>query len=450
MQLNNFRSSVFRLLTDLIKSDEVITLSEMLRLEEALKHFEVSEEDRVAGFGMTLREAVETIASASKSRIWEVRDAMRAIAMSDNECCRSEAILIMLIQRLVEGHDVRLFSKPASAGAVFSSQVLYLDCKPRNEYLDANYGVASRAVEVAGFELVYVPEVVRNVDRWADAAGELSSDPLSNVFRIISPSSSQTLIRSLVDKVRSLDTRSFCNEVLKDRLGINPDITGPTWMLRLCDDVVNGVPYANYLFFGADEKDLRGQLREMVDALNSLQGAYSIVVNRHRRASEDFQYGEFYKILFDALSRERHEGWRLNFYCQGHCPKRTPDGKKCQVSYLGEDGLEIPVALSGREAAFLLLLLHSSAKGGLNLRSREAQETYARLYSEISPRENVPDLTESSTLRPIKHRVAKAVSESGIPDAYRFLPETVDGRLKVAANAENVRLIRYGEVCRLK
>lgn len=440
MQHYQTGAAIFRILSDLVKSDAVITRCELRKLDSHLRSFAVGELDRQAGYGMTLGEAVEILRGSSRALRSVLCSAMRDIAISDNECCRNEAMLIASMERLDASGTVRIVSRPVGNSPLLTTQLLYLDRAESisSRCLDKEFAEISRIVEVAGLELVHIPEIVRNVRLWGDG----NEDSLIDVLRLLYPTSSREELAGLARSVLALDTPTFCSEVLRDRMGIQMDIDAPSWLLRLCDDTVGGVPYSNFLCVRIDQKNMKAQLRRIVDTVNALQGSYSILVNRHKKGSEDFQYGEFHRILFDALSGPKPDGWKLNFYCQRYCPKRTPDGRRCQVSYLGEDGREIPLALSGREAAFLLLLVSASKEGGLNLRDSSLQERYARCYSEISPRENVPDICVSSTLRPIKHRVVKAIEASSLPDIHRFLPRTVGSRLCLSVAMDNVQKIQ--------
>jgi len=57
------RQSIYRILSDLVKSDNIITVDELDALDEACDRRSISERDREDGFKMTLAEALRTIAS---------------------------------------------------------------------------------------------------------------------------------------------------------------------------------------------------------------------------------------------------------------------------------------------------------------------------------------------------------------------------------------------------
>ena len=56
------RQSIFRVLTDLVKSDDLITAAELDGIDKYARHFGLSSADRASSYNITLSEAFQCIA----------------------------------------------------------------------------------------------------------------------------------------------------------------------------------------------------------------------------------------------------------------------------------------------------------------------------------------------------------------------------------------------------
>jgi hypothetical protein len=106
-------------------------------------------------------------------------------------------------------------------------------------------------------------------------------------------------------------------------------------------------------------------------------------------------------------------------------------GEKFSI-VINRDNESYPLRISGREAAFYLLLLCASASPdqGLNFeyereRAHRTQKQYEIVYRALSNRDaDTPDITLSSTFRPIKSKVLKELKECGITDSIHLFKPT--------------------------
>lgn len=258
-----------------------------------------------------------------------------------------------------------------------------------------------------------------------------------------------------------MTTRRFYEDVLCSPAGLDMplEITEPSWMIRLNDSSIGGVGYANYLTiplsFGKDlpreERDvqIREQVAGFISELNELQGPYYIQVNRHRRMGEDFQYGGFYKILFDALLNRREQEWTLTIHSYS-APRGTEDGRRCQL-FLRENGKLSGIPLVGKDAAFYVLLLCMKDRGGLDVSDRETmQRLFDAVYLSICERtfsdgRNAPDISRSQvSFRQVKHRVTRAMAETSAASGRAMGIVTSGSRITVNVDLSHVRIRRYG------
>jgi len=426
---NIVRASISRVLSDMVKSDSVISLAEMNALDHWFEMFGVREEDRTRGFGMTLQEAFEELKTAPATLRNSVEEAMKSIAGADNECCRAEAMLITAFRYAVKGNGARVCSMRFRNRPILDNQILYIENPSAREkriggdLLRDCHEQVSNIVEAAGFELVYIPEIRKRLVGWDDARGKGN---LERVFRLISPTLARDEIATIAERAKGLTTKSFYEEVLcsQEGLAMPLEITKPTWMVRLCNSTLNGKGYANFMCFelncdsdSREERDsqIRLQMHNFVDDLNALQGPYSIVVNRHRKLGEDFQYGGFYKVLFDVLLGKRSGTWELHI-CPGRAPREFFDGQNSRRSqiYIMDEGRKSWIPLTGMDAALYVLVILMSIEGreGLNPYGSKLSRLFEAVYLSITTKDtdSAPDVTVSSTFRQVKHRMNKFLS----------------------------------------
>lgn len=441
---STLRQALVRLLSDLVKSDEVISVSELDNLDKCFKEFGINRGDRQNAAGITLQEAFLYISQQSGEIKNEVLDAMKSIAGADSEICRAEALLIVAMQMLIRGSGVRVYSMKFKSRPILNTQILYLDASaaPRlsGDIFESVYEEASRIVESAGFELVYIPKIKERLNEWDKEPSGLKSkqtNNLSRVFSLIAPCLDDDELSILVKRSQGLSMKTFYKEVLcsPDGLDMPLDIINPSYLIRLCNSNVNGIGYANFLCMELDidrnadrtERNLilRRQLHRFVEDLNNLQGVYTITVNKRKKLGEDFQYGGFYKVLFDVLSAKKKEAWTLNIYRRDYADIKSSDNRKCQLTFTN-DGMRKGIPLTGMDAAlYVLAICMTHIEGGLNVRKEKLlKELFEKVYWFIKPQSrddssiDTPDITKPVTLRQVKFRISKAFSAASLSETY--------------------------------
>ena len=442
------KKSVCRILTDLVKSDSVISVDEMDVLDEAAKAYELTKEIQIESYTMSLADAAVFVAKQKP----QVRDRivkwMESSALKDGECCREEALLISSIEIENAGKG-QILSMPLDNRPILSSQILFVDStyNPRKNDLDRNYEEISRIVEMAGFELIYVPKVAM------DFKVMKKGEDLKRLLSIVNPTLSESALVSKVMSLQDMDSRYFYLQVLNGKLQMAITIQRPSWLIRLPNNVVGGKGYANYLCFDVDMDDIKGQLISFIGELNKRQNPYTVLVNRHSDRSKDFLYGGFHKALLDVMASDKVEPWEVRVYVRaGANPvaDKSEPGKKFSVA-ICKGSTAYPVLINGREAAFYLLLLCGSASSqrGIDFeydreRSKIVQAQFIEAYHLVSNRdEHFPDITLSSTFRPIKTKVMKRLEECGIKGELHLFKPTKTGKntYYIPVNPDNVKII---------
>ena len=199
--------------------------------------------------------------------------------------------------------------------------------------------------------------------------------------------------------------------------------------------------------------NIKKQLIEWVDGLNIQQNPYSILVNRHSDRTKDFLYGGFHKALLDVMAADRIESWEIKVYIRaGSSPviDRSEQGEKYSIA-ISKGRKKYHVLINGREAAFYILLLCGSAgaERGINFeydrdRSAKIQKMYIEAYHMVSNREShFPDISVSSTFRPIKTKVMKALEACGVKEELHLFKPTKKGEATyyIPLAADNVKVV---------
>lgn len=470
------RQGIYRVLSDLVKSDNVITIDELDALDEVCyKQFSISDQDREDGFRRTLGDALDIIGREGERLKNKVIGAMEKIALKDGECCRAESLLITAA--------IYVFRNPRSAKVVsvefrnrplLSTQLLYVENRKSvagRAALDTAFDELSQIVKMGGLDLIYIPRVAKDFrDYGAGKEAAKRMNDMKRVLRLVSPTSGDGDLENTITAIQGMSSRYFYNTILNGRLEMGLDVTEPVWMLRLPDSVVAGKGFANFLCFEV-ERDVRVQLREFIEEINRRQNAYSITVNDGRSREDRFMYNGFYKALLDVMSVRKEDNWDLivRLYGDGvpayeYDDRETGTRKKCALT-VRRNYEEYPIPLTGRDLAFYLLLLCGSASADRGVRfgiddiefgedrakriRERSERTNARfraIYDHVSRRDKragMGDVWEPRNRIPMRSRVIKEFNRSELARYSSllsvYLPEEHErGFLSVRLSPERV------------
>ena len=448
MATNELKKCVYRILVDLIKSDDVISVNEMDTLDSICDAMKITPHNKQESYSLTLADSVNYVASQEQTVKARVVKLMEECALKDGECCRAEALLISAVET-VNASGGQIISMPFNNRPILSTQIVYVDgsFSPRRNELDKNYEELSRIAELAGFELIYIPHVAKEFKEFK------RKEDLGRLLSIVNPNLTPNAISNKVMSLQEMDNRYFYLRVLNERLQMGLSLSSPAWLIRLPNSVVNGTGYANFLCYNVEMDNIKKQLVDWVNGLNNRQNPYSIQVNRHSNRSNDFLYGGFHKVLLDVMAADRIDSWEIKVYIRaGSSPviDKSEQGKKYSIA-ISKGSKKYPVLINGREAAFYILLLCGSAgvERGVNFeytrdRSAKIQKMYIEAYNMVSNRENhFPDITVSSTFRPIKAKVMKALDACGVKEELHLFKPAKKGKATyyIPMPADNIKIV---------
>lgn len=447
MATNEYKRSLYRLLTDLAKYDNVISAEELDIIDDVTESYGITAADKADSYSTTLAEAVDYVARQGANTQKKTLKLLERCALTDGECSREEALFLSALE-IACGGNGGVVSIPLNNRPIVSSQLLYLDStyNPKKNELDKDYERINAIAELAGFELIYIPHIAQQFKNSKETSY------LKKLLYIINPTLDEHNIANKVKSLQDMDSRYFYIQVLNGKLQMNLKTDRPAWLIRLQDNNVGGIGYANFLYYYIDQSDISGQLKTYVDGINSRLRSYAVVVNRHRESADEFAYDGFHKALLDVMATERVDEWEIKIYVRA--------GKNCVVDRnVGTDKFAVelckgersyPVHITGREAALYLLLLCASAGPEKvadfefdRARSKKLQAQYQEAYQIFSNREAAPDITNAQTFRPIKSKIMGQLKESGVEgDLHLFKPTKKDvNSFYIPLPSENVKVV---------
>ena len=421
MDNSKLRSAISRIMSDLIKLDNLITASELDFLDKVYEKFGVTENDRKMGFYMPLGEAVDILSQQSHKYRQEFFALMQEGSKADGVCSRPEALLLLSFAcacGLEDRAKGKVYSFEAKGIPLHHDQLIYVSREDRHDksFLsdEDNYDDVNNIARLAGFELVYVPRIAKHFDTYG------KTEILRKVLSLVRP----TLDRGedeLIRQLRVMTPYKFYTTILERRMKIALSFDGPCWLIKLGDSQVAGEEYANFLLLEIDQKDMKRQLKAFMTEFLMMLPDQIISVTPVEEDPDIFRYGGFIKSILDMISLGTEDRWNIVIRLK-NCKKfRNGDGREDRAAITIRRGdEEWPLIVPDRDAAFYVLILCATAEdpGGILMtkdmdENCRVQKQYGEIYRQMSPRDSrdCPIISFSETRRPIKSRIVKIMQE---------------------------------------
>lgn len=461
------KKSLYRLVTDIIKADDTISIGELNLLDELCKYYDISEGDMIESTRITLSQAVDVLRGIPAGERTAVEKRVEAIPMSDGEgCSMKESVLVQAVRLAFRSPSARVISMPSTDLPISHTQIIYVENRSAgtaNSVLgnDASFDEISGIVRLGGYEIIYIPRFAKHYSDYNDG------EKIRRVLSVIAPAQTEEQTANTVAILQHLSTRYFYLNVLRDKLKIPLELGSPAWLIRLADDVVDGRDWANFLCIDV-ERDVKAQLREFISEVNSRMHEYSIMVNVKRDFRKDFMYTGFYKAILDVLTVKEVNRWGICFRLYGDGAEAfcDPENSKKTVLTIRKGNVEFPVHVSARDAAYYCLLLCASISEeeivNFNDMSsfRRIQERYELIYQHLSRRSvdggtdyrRCPDVTAPQTRIPMRSRLCSAIKASRLTEQSLYLPhDRRRGEVYVPLESERIQVMDHcGNVCTFK
>lgn len=394
------RASIFRIVSDLIKADDIIDTREMDMLDSIREKYAIKKEDEVLGFSYTLAYAVNALSLSPKCLRHELISCFHAIIMSDNYCAREEALLFVALRlslSIDSDTECRIISIDTSNVYIDPTQILYVESNFDN---DVNWEINEKfreiiaEVRLAGFDLVYLPKIAEHYRNIPDA-------DFYNIAAFLYPKASQDRLTTVTRQLHNLSTSVFCKDQLAGKLGIKEfSVINPSIMIKIGSSLVNDVEIANFLLVELD-KDVVSSIRTILDMFSEYY--HTLRLNYLKEERGRFIITGFYKQIFDLYMLRKGV-------------------KSAVVIDVYRETIRFPEAdvriekLHRREKALYALFLLESASGGINFtkptsarqlakyqkRIESVQMKYRLIYKKFGGEpQKAPDISKPETRLPM-------------------------------------------------
>lgn len=395
------RIAIVRILSDLIKADSIIDSGEINQYMLLRDKYSIDDNIEIAAAQMTFAEAIKVLSKSDKILRQNFFSDCSEITVSDGFCARSEALLMIALQKmlLTENEGIDVISIPKPVFNIESASVLYVESRYEhlvNEAISKCYRVIFKECQIAGFKFIYIPKVI---DHYRD------SDPglVKQIIHFLSPSFTEAGIDDIVLGLRNMTTRSFCKDLLCNKLGISQlRDTNPSIMIKIGQSYVDNEIYTNYLKIEVDENIIT-IIQEILDAFLSLISSDTISVSIAEDKNQQFLYHGFYKQLLDMFLIRKNVRSRMVIH-----PYK-------EEIYFPDIDCKLE-KLHRREKALYVLLLILSNEGGVNFtppqtakqlemyhnKMQKLQSRYQMIYELFGGEaDKAPDLSQPEIRRPI-------------------------------------------------
>ena len=393
------KSAICRVLFDLIQADSIIDSGEMERYSALLEQYAISQEDEIAASQVTFADAVDTLSVMDDNIKSSLLHDFSQMTVSDGYCARSEALLMLALKNKLQSDDIdiQLISIPKPIFNIESASVLYVESRYEesvNWQINSLYRTIFKECQIAGFSFIYIPKVIehyKQTDRTLTA----------QIIHFLSPRLSHDSISSVIDGLLSMDTSSFCKDILCNKLGVNElRDTSPSLLIKIGHSYIGDSVYSNYLKIEIDDNLLQ-TLQDLIDEFLSMISADEITIRTEEEKSNQFLYHGFYKQLLDIFLVRKNLRSRL--FIQPYTEEITFPDIDEKLSKLHR-----------REKALYVLLMIMSREGGVNFNQPKTakqlesynkkmdrlQHKYQVIYEYLGG-DNAPDLRLAEIRRPI-------------------------------------------------
>ena len=306
--------AIARLISDLIKSDDVICKEEISLYNQIVSGFDISQDELYEAQFISQAEAVGYIKHMIPAEQKKIYSILQQAAYADNSCVAREALLLQTLSLLL--NDTRdkyyLLSVLMKGWQHQEKYVVYIesDYMPAiNEEILQQYEMIANLLHLWKFEFIYIPKVCQSLR-------EMDRSYLCDIIRYMNPRLSSEMLNTLYDRLINFTTESFTRNYLANSSHQNHfyDIE-PSLLINVGKSHVpasvatqQDTYFINFLTIRLDDEpnsvlnEVRGFLDEYETFITEPE------YHRPKRGKTLFHYHGFYKQLFDFLARHHTNG----------------------------------------------------------------------------------------------------------------------------------------------
>lgn len=204
--------AIARLISDLIKSDDVICKEEIALYNHIVCSFDISQDELHEAQFVSQAEAVSYIKKMVPSEQKKIYSILHKAAYSDNSCVAREALLLLTLSLMLNDstNKYHLISTIMHGWNNIEKYVMYIesDYMPAiNEEILQQYDTITNLLHLWKFEFIYIPKISQSLC-------EMDRNYLYDIIRYMNPRLSNEMLNNLYERLTNFTTESFTREYL--------------------------------------------------------------------------------------------------------------------------------------------------------------------------------------------------------------------------------------------
>lgn len=434
------RTAMARIISDMIKADNIIEESEIKGMKQLLKEYSITRQEMSDARKMRFSDAVGILSNRaeglSKEKRKEFFDKVYDIALRDNICVPREALLLMALQYVLVGTEKTsdksipkpyLISCPTGEASLSDQYMVYVESaydEVRNAELQQHFRLLVTINRLCGFNFIYIPKMVEEFR-------SMDKQYVKDVIGYMDPNLEDSIINNVYSRLCDMTTVDFFRDVLYERLKVKALHNTPpailvnigTFVVPYCSAGETVQYYTEFLCIPIASSTL--------SVVDNILGFYQSKVSvRQSIAINDgkgqFKYFGFYKALFDFLVAPPPIAPDLVFLGQNIISNLY------QVAFKFDDGNEKKISLTPqRYKIYFQVALRScrAPRRGLpTAYSRNIRSVISTIRRMIS--EEFPDLTYVDQYKPER-------------DGNAYILRLDKSKIYVRLNSEDIPIVDY-------
>lgn len=293
---NNQKTAIVRIVSDLIKADNILDFSEMKFLEMIRGKYNIDDTHLVAAQKIDFGLAVKYVSELPENEIADLLAEMRILTRADGNCCPAEALLIMALDYCLDSERntyCKLITTNVTSISISKCNIVYTESQydeETNEKIRENFRTIMDLFTVAGLNFVYIPQITKDFN-------SMQEDYLHNTIHFLAPSLAEEKKEEIFTTLRTINTKDFCHDFLVKKIGLEPLYDAdPALLLQ----VSKSHDKITYLQISLGE-DILADMRDFVDSYKVLT-VFNPNLIHHNKESSRFLYYGFHKAMFDLMA----------------------------------------------------------------------------------------------------------------------------------------------------
>lgn len=390
--------AIQRYIVELIKADDVIDMREIQWLERMEQTYGFDRSLMSEALQMSLADAANHLAHIDKAVRQPLFDELNELATSDKICLPAEAMILLALQ-----YEAIALPKSVHRGGL-GPYVIYLEStrnEARHEELAEQFELLQLMLHQQGLGFIYI-------EKMAQELAEQDSLMMRKVLGYMAPQHTDAQIEKAYQRMKAMDTPTFCNQVLVRNLLIDEVRDSEPSLLVCTPSTLLRIPLGK---------------ESMYSHVKRFCSTYSALISPGQRGgnllsdnlAQSLPFAGYYRIFFKFLL------------------KAEPTESQI-IIWPNKSDFEFPEAgrtlhLNQQEASLYTLILIKSVEGsqGLPLCYTPEQKRIEQMYRTIYCRKKLIETDEviyPDNLAPIRAKIERKMREqlAGLSNLEEFIP----------------------------